>query len=84
MLEYVVYLSEEADLEMQMKESLERELELTTQDKDKFIAEFSQEDFDYIVSGWQVSFCSKLSHHPHFPSHGSWLQDALTSFLIKT
>lgn len=37
-----------------MESSLQKELERTRADKEKFVAEFSEEDYNYIVNGWQV------------------------------
>jgi len=34
-------------------ESLSRELELSEAEKDRFVADFSEEDYDYIVQGWR-------------------------------
>ena len=58
-----------------MQVSMERELKLTTQDKAKFVAEFSEEDYDYIVNGWQVSENSKTSL-PQTPSIPKRIEDA--------
>jgi len=39
---------------MQMEASLKRELQTASEEKEKFVNEFSEEDYDYIVTGWQV------------------------------
>ena len=49
-----------------MKDCLERELEKTTKDKEKFVSEFSSDDFDYLVSGWQVSHIISQSLNAQF------------------
>jgi phosphoethanolamine N-methyltransferase len=41
------------DRTWQFEESLRRELDAAVKDKDGFIAEFSQADFDAIVNGWK-------------------------------
>jgi hypothetical protein len=38
----------------QMEASLKRELQTAGEEKEKFVKEFSEEDYDYIVTGWQV------------------------------
>lgn len=41
--------------DLQMEASLRRELETAAKERDRFVKEFSQQDYDYIVNGWQVS-----------------------------
>jgi len=41
------------DRTWQMEASLKREMQTASEEKDKFVKEFSEEDYDYIVSGWQ-------------------------------
>lgn len=36
-----------------MEASLKRELQAASEEKDNFIKEFSEEDYNYIVNGWQ-------------------------------
>lgn len=46
----------EGGIDMQMETSLRKELEVARAEKEGFVAEFSEHDFDYIVNGWQVGF----------------------------
>ena len=39
---------------LQMEASLKRELQTASEGREKFIKEFSEEDYNYIVNGWQV------------------------------
>lgn len=41
------------DRTWQMETSLQKELDRTKQDKDKFVSEFSENDYDDIINGWQ-------------------------------
>jgi phosphoethanolamine N-methyltransferase len=38
---------------LQFLQVLKRELEVTEKNRDKFIADFSEDDYNYIVSGWE-------------------------------
>jgi len=49
-----------------MEASLKREMQTASEEKDKFVKEFSEEDYDYIVSGWQVGFHHQCSTACHF------------------
>lgn len=40
---------------MQFEQCLKREVAAAEKDKDGFIKEFSQADFDAVVGGWKVS-----------------------------
>lgn len=42
-----------------METSLQKELDRTKQDKDKFVSEFSENDYDDIINGWQVDLLTK-------------------------
>ncbi len=45
-----------------MEMSLQKELDRTKHDKEKFISEFSEADYNDIISGWQVGLCRELSY----------------------
>ena len=42
-----------------MESSLQKELERTKEDKEKFVREFSEDDYNDIITGWQVGLPSK-------------------------
>ena len=42
-----------------METSLQKELERTKQEKESFVKEFSEADFNDIINGWQVGNASK-------------------------
>ena len=48
----------------QMETSLQNELERTKQDRDEFVKEFSEADYNDIISGWQVSRARKSGSLP--------------------
>lgn len=50
-----------------MEASLQKELERTTADRSKFVSEFSEEDYNYIVSGWQVNTSVDSARLPDVP-----------------
>ncbi len=43
-------------MRLQMEASLKRELQTASKEKETFIKEFSEEDYNYIVNGWQVGY----------------------------
>ena len=64
---------------MQFEQCLKREVATAEKDKDGFIKEFSEADFDAVVGGWKVrcllaasSHCNKLDAY-HCELHVAYI-----------
>ena len=44
-----------------METCLQKELDRTKQDKEKFVSEFSESDYNDIITGWQVGLPVTMS-----------------------
>lgn len=40
-----------------MEACLRTELQRANEEKENFVAEFSEEDYNYIATGWEVRYC---------------------------